>query len=69
MRGYFAHDPQRFRAAPATGPAPLTVVFTDTTSPLGKASLWAWNFGDGNVSAAQHPQHTYTAPGVYTMTR
>ncbi len=58
-----------FRAAPATGPAPLTVVFTDTTSPLGKASLWGWSFGDGTATLGQqHTQHTYTTPGVYTVT-
>lgn len=29
---------------------------------------WSWNFGDGTVSTAQHPQHTYQAAGTYTVT-
>ena len=28
---------------------------------------WAWDFGDGNSSALQNPQHTYIAPGVYQV--
>lgn len=26
-----------------------------------------WDFGDGNYSNAQHPTHTYTNPGTYTV--
>jgi len=66
---YFRPLDAGFRAAPATGPAPLTVVFTDTTSPLDKADRWAWDFGDGHlIVAQQHPQHSYSAPGVYSVT-
>jgi PKD repeat protein len=28
----------------------------------------AWDFGDGGVSAAQHPTHTYTSSGTFTVT-
>ena len=28
---------------------------------------WLWNFGDGNTSTLQNPAHTYTVPGVYTV--
>ncbi len=40
--------------------------FTDmsTSTPQG----WNWNFGDGGSSTIQNPTHTYTAPGVYTVT-
>ena len=30
-------------------------------------SSWKWDFGDGNTSDAQNPQHTYVAPGEYTV--
>jgi PKD repeat protein len=26
-----------------------------------------WDFGDGHTSTAQHPTHTYTAAGAYTI--
>lgn len=29
---------------------------------------YLWSFGDGNTSAAKNPVHTYTKPGVYTVT-
>jgi len=48
-----------------SGAAPLTVQFTDTST---GATAWAWDFGDGNTSAEQHPVHVYDAIGVYTVT-
>lgn len=32
------------------------------------ATLYTWNFGDGNFSNLRHPVHFYTNPGVYTVT-
>lgn len=32
------------------------------------ADEWNWDFGDGTTSTVQHPSHTYTTPGVYTVT-
>ncbi|CAG5079468.1 hypothetical protein CRYO30217_00953 [Parvicella tangerina] len=29
---------------------------------------WSWDFGDGNTSSLQFPQHTYSSPGTYTVT-
>ena len=29
---------------------------------------YLWSFGDGNTSTAKNPMHTYTNPGVYTVT-
>lgn len=42
------------------------VLFTDlsTSGP----SSWAWDFGDGNSSTTQHPSHSYTANGLYSVT-
>ena len=34
----------------------------------GDITSWAWDFGDGNTSEEQHPVHTYTEPGEYTVT-
>jgi gliding motility-associated-like protein len=32
------------------------------------ADTWDWDFGDGNTSTAQNPVHTYSLPGIYTIT-
>lgn len=39
--------------------------FTDLTS--GSPIAWNWNFGDGNTSILQNPQHLYASPGTYTV--
>ncbi len=31
------------------------------------ASSWSWDFGDGQSSSQQNPNHTYLTPGVYTV--
>jgi PKD repeat protein len=46
--------------------APLTVQFTDTST-VNPAS-WSWDFGDNTTSTEQHPVHTYTTAGTYTVT-
>ncbi|MCB0846700.1 MAG: PKD domain-containing protein, partial [Bacteroidetes bacterium] len=28
---------------------------------------WLWDFGDGNTSTQQNPNHSYTTPGTYTV--
>jgi PKD repeat protein len=53
-----------FIADPTSGPAPLTVQFTDESA--GNVDTWLWSFGDGDTSALENPSHTYTASGVYT---
>ena len=54
-----------FSANPANGSAPLNVAFTDISS--GPVTAWLWDFGDGSSSRTQHPNHTYTTPGDYTV--
>ncbi|MEW6072668.1 MAG: PKD domain-containing protein [Planctomycetota bacterium] len=54
-----------FAGGPTSGPAPLTVDFADLST--GTITAWSWSFGDGGTSAAQHPSHTYVAPGTYTV--
>jgi PKD repeat protein len=34
----------------------------------GEISSYAWSFGDGGTSNAQHPVYEYTASGTYTVT-
>ena len=46
------------------GYVPFTVWFEDHST---GAASWMWSFGDGQTSTAQNPQHTYTAPGSYTV--
>jgi PKD repeat protein len=47
----------------------LVCDFTDTsTDPDGTVVGWDWDFGDGEVSSQQSPQHTYAVGGPYTVT-
>lgn len=56
-----------FTANPTSGPVPLTVSFTDTST--GPVIGWNWNFGDGTPnSSAQNPTHVFTQPGDFPVT-
>lgn len=44
---------------------PGVVSFTD---PYTGSNAWLWNFGDGGTSTIKNPTHTYTTPGIYTVT-
>lgn len=44
-----------------------TVQFTNTTVGNDFITSYAWNFGDGSTSNAQHPLHHYAAPGLYPV--
>jgi Zn-dependent metalloprotease len=44
--------------------APATVAFTNTSI---NGGTYSWSFGDGWVSSAVSPQHTYTQYGSYTV--
>jgi len=50
-----------FSATPRSGPAPLTVAFTDLSS--GGPTSWSWSFGDGTTSTLRNPVHQYTSTG------
>lgn len=43
----------------------LTVTFNDVSN--GDPNAWTWDFGDGNMSMEQNPQHIYDAPGTYLV--
>ena len=52
---------------PINGIRPLTVQFTDLSSP--PPTSWDWSFGDGTpTSTLQSPTHTYSSPGNYAVT-
>ncbi len=55
-----------FAPDPTTGPAPLVVQFTDTST--GSPTEWTWDFGDGARDTVPNPEHTYGTPGEYTVT-
>jgi PKD repeat protein len=59
---YFIAD---FVADETSGPLPLEVQFTDRSD--NTATSWQWDFGDGNTSEEQSPNHTYTVAGTYTV--
>jgi PKD repeat protein len=54
-----------FSASPTAGATPLAVSFAATGS--GIATAWDWDFGDGNTSGLENPQHTYLAAGTYDV--
>jgi PKD repeat protein len=56
-----------FTANVTEGAAPLTVLFTDTSS--GVVDTWEWNFSDGTSNeTTQNVVHTFNNPGTYTVT-
>ncbi len=46
---------------------PIGIQFTDTSIPDTTLQSWFWDFGDGNTSNLQHPNHVFTTPGSYTV--
>lgn len=56
----------RFYGEEIQGIAPLKVRFTDEST--GSPETWYWEFGDGNVSDIQNPEHLYARSGSYNVT-
>jgi PKD domain len=54
-----------FTADEQSGEAPLTVVFTNTST--GTIVGYAWSFGDGESSSDKEPTHIFTNPGNYAV--
>jgi gliding motility-associated-like protein len=44
-----------------------TVVFTDSTTFNDPIVSYTWDFGDGTTTSQTNPTHTYTSPGLYTV--
>ena len=57
-----------FSGTPTAGHAPLTVTFTDASTP-GTSPITGrvWRFGDGDSSTAQNPSHAYLSSASYTV--
>lgn len=53
-----------FNTNPTSGCAPLAVNFTNFTT---GATVYNWDFGDGNVSNAVSPSHTFLTGGNYNV--
>jgi len=51
--------------SPTSGTVPFIVEFSDQSQydPV----FWSWDFGDEGTSMDQDPNHTYTTPGLYTV--
>jgi PKD repeat protein len=49
-----------------SGAAPLTVTFNPSCS-KGTVSDYRWDFGDGDISYARKPTHTFEDAGTYTV--
>jgi len=54
-----------FSANPTSGPAPLTVQFTNQS--VGQVSSYLWYFGDGTTSTEINPRHTFSNVGTYNV--
>ncbi len=54
-----------FTGTPATGSAPLSVTFNDTS--INAPTGWLWAFGDSTNATEQNPVHMYSTPGNYTV--
>jgi gliding motility-associated-like protein len=57
-----------FTADPTEGPKPLTVNFTNTSTPSGPSLNYFWDFGNGSTSTETNPSTVYTTQGTYTVT-
>ncbi|HEV8321881.1 MAG TPA: PKD domain-containing protein [Myxococcota bacterium] len=54
-----------FSGGPRMGNAPLTVSFSDLSSPT--PSAWVWDFGGAGTNTLQNPTQVFTAPGCYDV--
>lgn len=58
-----------FSGSPLLGISPLTVYFTDISTPPSVITSWSWDFGDGTAhSTLKNPSHTYVSTGIFTVT-
>ena len=49
------------------GVIPFTVNFSNQSTAKGSSFTYLWDFGDGNTSTTENPNHTYTVEGIYTV--
>lgn len=53
---------------PKNGCVPFAHSFSAVISSVDPVTAYAWNFGDGSISALANPSHTFITPGSYTIT-
>jgi len=58
VAGYYAQSTSSCLAGNA-------IVFNNTTQ---QSVYWLWDFGDGNTSTSEHPVHSYSNSGIYSVT-
>lgn len=57
-----------FEASQITGCYPLKTNFSDVSLPgSGLLNKWKWDFGDGNFSDQQNPEHIYKSTGNFNV--
>ncbi len=56
-----------FALSTTAGCTGTAVAFTDKSTSDTTFSTYLWDFGDGNISTAANPSHTYQTPGVYSL--
>ena len=56
-----------FNASDSFGCSPVSISFFDQSFASSPIIGWNWTFGDGGISTAQFPVHTYTADGTYDV--
>jgi gliding motility-associated-like protein len=56
-----------FTLSNASGCTGTNAQFSDLSFGNGGVTNWLWDFGDGTTSTQQHPAHSYTQPGRYTV--
>jgi PKD repeat protein len=68
---YVQHGPviyADFNYLQTTSCSPLIVEFSSYAQACSNTITgWSWNFGDGNTSSQKDPQHSYDAPGIYSV--
>lgn len=54
-----------FNRSPTLGPVPLMVQFTNQSGNY--PTSWNWDFGDGQTSTVQNPNHSYNSVGTFNV--
>ena len=62
----FFFDAANINAEGEAGCPPVFATYEDQSESVGNISVYAWDFGNGNISALQNPSNTYFQPGTYT---
>ena len=71
-------DPTNIKNGPIVKPLPRAAFKCDTIGVVqqpvlfkdrstGNPTSWLWDFGDGNTSSSQNPNHSYKSAGSYTI--